>query len=230
MTQDIRERVAQAHRALAAAGQSDMVWGHLALRDPEGRGVWMKASGWGFEEIDAERVLLVGWDGQVLFGSGPRHIEYPIHTGIMRRRPDVMATVHSHPEDANVFAALGIPLPAISHEGVPFADPQVPRFTRTGDLVMTAELGSALADALGPAPACLMPNHGIVAVGVDEAEAVMRAVLLTKACRMATAAAAAGGAVSPSTPEEIAAKKEHVWPPAQIRAGYDYLLRRSGGA
>ena len=37
---------AQANRALGAAGQSDMVWGHVSIRDPEGRGVWMKASGW----------------------------------------------------------------------------------------------------------------------------------------------------------------------------------------
>ena len=45
-------------RVLAAAGQADMVWGHPSVRDPEGRGVWMKASGWGFEEVDASRVVL----------------------------------------------------------------------------------------------------------------------------------------------------------------------------
>ncbi|MGN8027207.1 class II aldolase/adducin family protein [Microbacterium sp. 22242] len=225
MDDDIRERAARAHRALGAAGQADLVWGHLALRDPEGRGVWMKAAGWGFDEIDASRILLVGWDGDVLAGDGARHVEYPIHTEIMRRRPEVTATVHSHPEDANVFASLGIPMPALSHEGVLFADPQVPRFTCTGDLVRTGELGSALADTLGSAPACLMPNHGIVAVGVDEAAAVMHAVLLTKACRMAVAAAGSGGAVSSSDPAEIAEKKRNVWPPAQLRAGYDYLVR-----
>ncbi|MFT4214976.1 MAG: class II aldolase/adducin family protein [Microbacterium sp.] len=227
MTRDIRRRTALATRALAAAGQADMVWGHLALRDPDGRGVWMKASGWSFEEVDESRVLLVSWDGEVLEGDGKRHIEYPIHTEIMRRRPDVMATVHSHPEDANVFSALDLPLPAISHEGVPFADPQVPRFTHTGDLVIGAALGAELAAALGQARACLMPKHGIVTVGADEAAAVMHAVLLTKACRMAVAAAAAGGAVVMSDAEEIAAKMQHAWPDAQIRAGYDYLVRRA---
>ena len=29
---------AAGNRALAAAGQSDMVWGHASVRDPEGRG------------------------------------------------------------------------------------------------------------------------------------------------------------------------------------------------
>lgn len=33
--EDILDEVARAHRALAAAGQSDLVWGHAALRDPD---------------------------------------------------------------------------------------------------------------------------------------------------------------------------------------------------
>lgn len=217
--------VSRATRALAVAGQADMVWGHLAVRDPEGRGVWMKAAGWAFEEVTPERVLLVSWDGEVLAGEGNPHIEYPIHTEIMRRRPDVNATVHSHPEDANVFSSLEIPLPAISHDGVPFADPQIPRFTLTGNLITTAEVGAALAETLGEQPACLIPAHGIATAGADAAAAVMYAVLLTKACRMAVTAQAAGGVVRQSDAAEIAAKKERVWPSRQIHAGYDYLVR-----
>ena len=79
----------QASRALAAAGQGDMVWGHASIRDPDGRGVWMKSAGWGLEEIDASRIALVSPDGSVLDGAEPRHIEYPIHTEIMAARPDV---------------------------------------------------------------------------------------------------------------------------------------------
>ncbi len=50
---------AQANRALAASGQSDMVWGHASVRDPGGRGVWMKAAGWSFGEVTPGRVALV---------------------------------------------------------------------------------------------------------------------------------------------------------------------------
>ena len=51
MTAPVIKEVTEASLALAAAGLTDMVWGHAAVRDPAGRGVWMKASGWGFEEI-----------------------------------------------------------------------------------------------------------------------------------------------------------------------------------
>src|SRR5262245_3193733 len=98
------QAVVRANNALAVAGHGDMVWGHASIRDPGGRGFWMKASGWGFEEVTEERVVLVSPDGEVLAGEGPRHIEYPIHTQIMAVRADVGAVVHSHPPAAVAFA------------------------------------------------------------------------------------------------------------------------------
>lgn len=221
-------RVVEAGRALAVAGQSDMVWGHVALRDPEGRGVWMKASGWAFDEVTDERVLLVGWDGTRLLGAGAVHLECHLHLSVLSARPDVAASVHTHPPAVNAFSALGVPLRALSHDGVLFADPQVPRSALSGDLVADVARGTQLAAELGDAPACLLPRHGLVAVGADEAAAVMHAVLLTSACAVMLQASAAGELRSWSDAEEIAAKKAHAWPPSQLRAGYDHLVRAAG--
>src|SRR5256885_15233818 len=80
---DPRDMVSLASQVLGAADHGDFVWGHASLRDPDGRGVWMKASGWGFSEITPDRVQLIDPDGNVLVGSGSRHSEYPIHTEIM---------------------------------------------------------------------------------------------------------------------------------------------------
>jgi len=221
-------RVLAGQRALAVAGQSDMVWGHVGVRDPGGRGVWMKAAGWGFEEVDADRVLLVSPDGEVLAGAGNRHIEFPIHTGVLRARPEVGCVVHTHAQAVNSFAALGVPLRAISHDGVLFSEPDVPRFGGTGGLIRTVELGAAVAGALGDAPACLLPRHGLVAAGAGVVEAVMHAVLLERACRVQLAAMAAGPLTGWSDAEECAAKRAECWNAAQLRAGFDYLVRASG--
>src|ERR1700744_3339843 len=147
-------------RALAAAGQADMVWGHPSVRDPAGRGVWMKASGWGFEEIDADRVLLVSPAGAVLAGNGPRNIEDPIHTEIMAARPDVGAVVHTHSPAACQFTALDVPLRPLDHAGSLFCYPPVPRLGQTGGPIKHQSLGQALAKALGDAVAILLPQHG----------------------------------------------------------------------
>jgi L-ribulose-5-phosphate 4-epimerase len=221
----IAEDVARASQALAAAGLTDMVWGHAAIRDPSGQGVWMKAAGWGFEEIDASRVLLVSSAGDVLSGTGKRHIEYPIHTEIMRQRPDVGCTVHTHAPALSAFACLDTPLLPISHDGVLFCDPPLPRFARTGALIASAELGAALADTIGDARACLMPNHGAVTAGPDAATAVMYAVLLERACRTQLMAMAAGRPAIWSDPAEAELKREQIWNPGQIEAGWQYLVR-----
>lgn len=222
---EVVDRVVTAGRALAAAGQQDLVWGHVALRDPAGRGIWMKASGWGFEEITPERALLVGWDGARLVGEGAVHLECHIHLAVLAARPDVTASVHTHPPTVNAFSALEVPMRAISHDGVLFADPQVPRSTLSGDLIGDPARGAQLAAELGAAPACLMPRHGLVAVGESEAEAVMHAVLLSSACAVLLQALSAGPLRSWSDDAEIAEKKAHAWPPSQLRAGYDYLAR-----
>lgn len=213
-------------RALAAAGQQDMVWGHVAVRDPDGRGVWLKRSGLGFDELAEEDIHLVGWDGSVVEGEGRAHVESFIHLCVMRARPEVGASVHTHPPAVNAFVALDEPLRALSHEGVLFAKPQVPRSQLSGDLVNDAARGDALAGALGGAPACLMPRHGLVAVGNTVASAVMHAVLLDAACALHLRAAASGIIRSYSADEELTAKHRSVWPQSQIDAGYAYLLRR----
>ncbi|MDK0524209.1 class II aldolase/adducin family protein [Streptomyces sp. ML-6] len=221
------EHTVRAGRALAAAGLTDMVWGHAAVRDHDGHGVWMKAAGWGFEEVDAERVLLVSRDGEVHYGRGERHIEYHIHTEIMEHRPDVGCVVHTHAPALAAFASLDTELRPISHDAVPFCAPQLPRFTHTGALIATAELGVALARTLGDAHGCLMPNHGAVTVGPDAATAVMYAVLLERACRTQLMAMAAGGPRVWSDPVEAEFKNRQVWNSAQREAGWQYLQRLS---
>jgi L-fuculose-phosphate aldolase len=187
----------------------------------------MKASGWGFEEVDASRIVLVSPAGEVLAGSGPRHIEYPIHTEIMAARPDAGAVVHTHSAAACQFAALDVPLRPIDHAGSLFCYPDIPRFTLTGGLIKNQSLGQALAAALGDAVAILLPQHGIVTVGPDLPAAVMAAVLLDRACRAQLAAMAAGPLRVWGSADDTVAKRADVWAPMQLQAGYEYLLRQA---
>jgi ribulose-5-phosphate 4-epimerase/fuculose-1-phosphate aldolase len=215
--------------ALAGAGLSDMVWGHPSVRDGQGHGVWMKASGYGFDEIDEHRVVLVSWEGEVLHGEGRRHIEYPIHAEALLARPDANAVVHTHAPALAAFASLQTELHPLSHDAVPFTHPQLPRLTTvTGQLIATQELGKQVAEALGDANGVLLPSHGAVTIGPDMASAVMYAVLLERACRTELDALAAGGARVWTDEEETAFKREQVWNSTQLHAGYDYLVRCSG--
>ena len=71
----------------------------------------------------------------------------------MIARPDVGGVVHTHPPHAVALAATGQPLRPVSHAANYFV-PDVPRFTKTADLIRSRALGQDVAAALGAPPRC----------------------------------------------------------------------------
>jgi L-ribulose-5-phosphate 4-epimerase len=222
----LRTAVATGCRILAANGHNDLVWGHASARDPEDRGVWLKANALGLDEIEADNVMLVTREGEVLEGEGGRHAEYPIHTEIMAARPDVGAVVHTHPDHSVALAAAGEELLPLSHAATMFVPPQVPRFTKTGDLITNADLGRDVAEALGDHIALMLVNHGIVTVGPDVQTAVVRAVILERACHTQLLVRQHDGNPTWSSDEEALAKRGNIYPPAHIAQVWRYLERQ----
>jgi ribulose-5-phosphate 4-epimerase/fuculose-1-phosphate aldolase len=223
--EELRRTVALGCAVLGAEGHGDLIWGHVSARDPDGGGVWMKAAALGFEEVGADDVLLVTPDGDVAHGDGRRHAEYPIHTEIVAARPDVHAVVHTHATHAVAFGSLGAPLLPVSHEGTLFVPPDIARFTRTADLILTRELGLEVAAAIGDRNALLLVNHGIVTIGADVPTAVMTAVVLERACRTQLLVMAAGDPSRWSDDDEALAKREHCYSTAQLEQAWAYLVR-----
>ena len=226
---DVRDLVAKSSRILAACGHADLIWGHSSARDPDGRGVWVKSAEWGLGEVTPDRVHLVAPDGAVLEGDGPRHSEYPIHTEIMAGRPDVGGVVHTHPPHAVALAASGQRLRPVSHAANYFVPPDVPCFTDTADLVLTRELGRAVASSLGRARAMFLVNHGIVTAGETLQAATVAAVLLERACQQQLLTASAGGWPTWSPTEESLAKREHIYNDRAVAAVWDHLVRNLPG-
>ena len=113
--------LAVACRVLARNGHEDATLGHLAARDPDSRGLWLKRSSVGLSEVRGpEDFVLLDFAGNQLSGSGGRHLEWPIHTAIMLARPDVSFTAHTHPSAARLLAATGEPIRQLCNEAVLF--------------------------------------------------------------------------------------------------------------
>ena len=157
--------LARACRILELEGHGDMTLGHLSLRDPEGRGFWLKRNRIGLGEVmGAGDFVLVDWDGQQLAGSGGRHSEWPIHSEILRMRPDVQVVAHTHPFHACVFSASLDPLEPFGLDADYFI--HVPRHADQVALITTKEEGVALAHSLGGEFAVLLANHGVTFCGL----------------------------------------------------------------
>lgn len=217
-------QVSRASKALAYGGLTDLVWGHVSVRDPQGRGFWMKASGLGFDEIEPEHVHLIDWNGDIIAGTGPRHIEWFIHAGLYEARPDVGSVAHAHSDTVNAWCATGEPMRALSHAGIEFTRQQLPRFTETASLIRNRALGQRLAAALGDSIGVLIPQHGFVMTGDDVAASVMRSVLLERATSVLLQALSAGGVETAMSEDDLSVQG---WPPSQMHAGFDYLVRQS---
>jgi L-fuculose-phosphate aldolase len=217
--------LARAHRILDLEGHNDMSLGHLSWRDPLGRGFWLKRANIGLEEVTGTDFVLLDFEGEVLEGEGLRHLEWPIHSEILRSRPEVNVVAHTHPFHAKVLSATEVEIGPYTNEGVWF-EAGVPHFKLTSDLVNTPELGRGLAQALGGAEAVLLKNHGACFVGASVKEATLAGLFLEEAARVQLTLLSSQLAHEHSGPDEIAQKRLTIYPPRAVENFWQYYNRK----
>ena len=219
------ERLARACRILEMEGHGDFSLGHLSLRDPVGRGFWLKRNRLGLGEIaGADDFVLVDMDGRQLAGEGGLHSEWPIHSEILRQRSDIDVVAHTHPFHAGVLSAASGPLAPFTLDADYLID--VPRHTAEVALIKTRAEGLDLARALGPHFAVLMANHGVTFCGTSVEHATCVGVFLEHAARAHVVGAAAGLAASFPARAVREKRRSQMMTPAHVEHTWAYLCRK----
>jgi L-fuculose-phosphate aldolase len=117
-------------------------------------------------------------DGEYGAYEGPRlpSSEWRFHLDIMKARPEINAIVHTHATFATILAIARKPIPACHYMIAAFGGTDV----RVGDFAVygTKQLAENAVKALEGRTACLLANHGMIALGRDLDEAMWRAVEL----------------------------------------------------
>jgi L-fuculose-phosphate aldolase len=181
--------LAKTSRILEINGHGDRVYGHIAMRDPMGRGFWIKRSGISLGEVfDHRDFVLASLDGVVQAGDGRLHSEWPIHAEVFRARPDIIFTAHTHPFYSVVYSSIKEPLPLLHKRR--FESP--PRFEESSEFILTPEEGRAVVAAMGQALMVIMRHHGVVFCGRNRIELLYNGIGLEEACHEALAAAGSG--------------------------------------
>ena len=228
MVTGVLERVAKACRILEKEGHGDMSLGHVSLRDPDGRGFWLKRNRAGLGEIRGPQdFVLIGFSGEKLAGEGGRHSEWPIHAEILKLRPDVQVVAHTHALHASVFSGGSEALIPYTLDADYFGE--LPRHADEVALVTTPEGGAALARSLGQHFAVLMANHGVTFCGTSVEHATCVGVFLERACRAHLLGKAAGLQPNRLTPETRARRHAQIMTPAHIQHSWDYFCRMLEG-
>jgi L-fuculose-phosphate aldolase len=217
--------LARGCRILEMEGHGDFSLGHLSLRDPAGRGFWLKRNRYGLGEIQAAAdFVLVDMDGHQLGGEGGLHSEWPIHSEVFRLRPDVQVVAHTHPLHACVLSASSDPILPFTLEADYFVD--LPRFEADVALIKKPEEGEALAAALGSHFALLIANHGALFCGTSIPHAICVGVFLEHACRAHLLGASAGFRYTMPAREIRELRKSQMMTPVHVEHTWGYLCRK----
>lgn len=186
MLEGRREAVAAAARRLAERGLVLGTAGNVSAR-ADGL-VAVTPTGATLAELTAEQVVVVGLDGEAVYGDYAPTSEIELHLGAYRRY-QAGAVVHAHSPVGTALACVLDELPLIHYQMLALGGPiRVAPYATFG----TAELARLTLDALDGRAAALMANHGMLAIGADLEAAVDNALLLEWACELYWRAAAVG--------------------------------------
>jgi L-fuculose-phosphate aldolase len=183
----LREAALAALRRLDALGMNRGSTGNLSLR--QGDGMLITPTGMGADELRAQDLVWMGWDGTQR-GDWQPSSEWHFHRAIYAARPDLHAVVHCHSVHATALACLRRELPAFHYMVAVAGGDSIPCVPY--HLFGTEALSAAVARGLQHRDACLLANHGLVAAGPTLARAMKVAQEIESLCETYLLALAVG--------------------------------------
>ena len=192
------EHMAAAFRHWSREGYVEGISGHISVRDPEHTDAfWTNPLGVHFGLLKASDMILVNLNGKVIGGNRtrpPNAAGFLIHAAVHKARPDVHAVCHAHTVYGKAWSCFGKPLEMLTQDSCKFYNAHSV-YDSYGGVVLAAEEGERIAEALGKGKAAILRNHGLLTVGHTVDEAAFLFLSMEHACQgqlLAEAAAANG--------------------------------------
>ncbi|MBU7027291.1 MAG: class II aldolase/adducin family protein [Theionarchaea archaeon] len=155
--------------------------GNVSCRDETGN-IAITPSGIDYEELTLKDIVIIDSEGANVDGTLDPSSETPMHTLIYKKRPDINGIVHTHSLYASAFSVVSKEIPVDMVEVAAHVGGRVPvaSYRPPG----TKELGEEALAVLGEKRACLLQNHGVLAVGNTLEKAYKAAAIVEIAARI----------------------------------------------
>lgn len=170
-----RQAVTDTLRLLVERGLTRGTSGNVSARTAEG-GLLITPTGVPATELSPQQVVHMDLAGEPDAEQLIPSSEWRMHADLYAMRPDISAIVHCHSTYATILACAGQPIPAMHYmvagaggRAIPLAE-----YATFG----TAALSAAALRALHGCRACLLANHGQIAIGETLADALKLADLV----------------------------------------------------
>ena len=164
----LREAVVSTARAMAAKGLSPGRSGNVSARF--GDGMLITPTGMAYDEVGPDDIVRVGNDGSAVGQTRMPSSEWRFHLAAYVARPGRHAVVHTHSMHATVLACAHKPIPAFHYMVAVAGGKDIPLVPYA--MFGTEALSVHVAAGLAHRDACLMANHGLIAIGADLARAL----------------------------------------------------------
>lgn len=203
LLEQLREIVWKCNLELPKNDLVKMTSGNVSGRDQETGLVVIKPSGFNYDEMMPEHMVVVDLHGRVLEGNHKPSVDTDTHLYVYQRRPDVFGMAHTHSPYATSFAVLGQPIPAcLTTCAMLGGEIPLGGYAPIGG----AEIGQEIIDNIGRALAIVMQNHGVFTIGSSPQQAMKMAVEVEEIAKITHLAMLRGQPImlSPLQVDEIA--------------------------
>jgi L-fuculose-phosphate aldolase len=158
----LRTSLLQTSRRMVELGLNRGTAGNASVRC--GNDLLITPSALPVAEMTEQDLVLIDKEGKVLQGRKPSS-EWRFHCDIFNARPEIGAVLHMHSTYATTMACLGKDVPAVHyHIAITGGDTiRCTPYTIFGE----QNLSDLALEALRDRKACLLGNHGMIALGKD---------------------------------------------------------------
>ncbi len=177
--QQLRTALLEISRRLVELGLNRGSSGNTSVRF--GNGMLITPSALPVSEMTADSMVRMDLEGNVLQGGKPSS-EWRFHRDILAARPEINAVIHTHSINATTIACLRKEVPPV-HYMIALAGGDNIRctpYTVFGEQALSDRALEALRDR----KACLLGNHGMIALGTDLADALAVTVEVEFVCEI----------------------------------------------
>lgn len=177
----VRAAIIEKCRFMNSSGLNQGTSGNISVRYKDRMLITPSATP--YEEMTPEMVASMPFDGTYGAWDGPLKpsTEWRFHFDILAKRPEAGAVVHAHPTYCTALAIARKNIPPVHYMMAAFGGTDV----RCSDYATfgTAELSETALTALEGRNACLLANHGSIAIGATLDKAMWLAVELETIAR-----------------------------------------------
>jgi L-fuculose-phosphate aldolase len=175
----LRQQLLACARKTAQDGLNRGTSGNCSVRLADGSAFLVTPSGVPVRELSEDSMVRMGFDGNAQ-SLGKPSSEWRFHRDILVARPELHAVVHAHSVYATTLACLRRELPPF-HYMIAAAGGNTVRCAGYA-LFGTQALSDVALQALRDRKACLLANHGMIALGYDLEAALALAVEVESLC------------------------------------------------